>query len=179
MTATVSRIHWSGTEPTFPMHVVILPTATDHVLALGSRWSTDPVLFVGFDHDLCAAAPEGPSKRYDLDHGGTAAQDYRRGHDHRRPEHAALGAGRRTEVELDDVTRRQNRAGNFPHRSTAQRGRARCHLGEAVGSLATPCQRQFGGAPWRSGVVRHGWSGCPRIVAESDMPPVPWMARSA
>lgn len=88
-----------------------------HMLALGGRWSAESVVIVTFDHDLRATAPEGSSERYDLDHVGTAAQDSGRGHNHRRSGQTCLGAGWRTEFKLDDVTRRQRRARQFPQRS--------------------------------------------------------------
>src|SRR5699024_5422053 len=80
------------------------------VLALRGGVSSQAVAIIGFDGDLAAAFASRAGKGNYVNNVRSATENSLGGEDDSRPSQTRLGAGRRAEIELDDVTRRQHRA---------------------------------------------------------------------
>ena len=93
------------------------------VLALGGRHVLQPVGLVGVDDDLSATVTDRPRQGNDLDHVGATPKDAGGSDHYRWTLQSSLTAGRRTQIEVDDITRRQHRATSSRRQSAGSRDR--------------------------------------------------------
>jgi len=102
------------------------------VLALRGGDSSQAVAIIGFDGDLAAAFASRAGKGNYVNNVRSATENSLGGEDDSRPSQTRLGAGRRAEIELDDVTRRQQRAKRVRPYAAGRRGHARWFLVQAA-----------------------------------------------
>ena len=127
-----------------------------HMLTLSRRQLTESVGRVGFDHNLGPAVPDRPRQGNDLDDIGTTPKDSGSRHHHGRTLQTSLTAGRRPQVELDDITRRQHRAMLSRLRPAGSQDPGRSRPDGAHAGRGQPFRRSSRGvpppiaSPWRA-----------------------------